>query len=118
MICRTFFCEDCYRNKRPKSGDFYSTYSQKNKEVIHELDYNPPHINRGFTPHYVEILARNSDEVMVEICCTIIGCGITLEKRAEEYYVKVIRRRKVFLSSKDFAILFKRSDYGYRLEDE
>lgn len=118
MICRTFFCEECSKLSRPHSGNYYVLYHSKKKEYsIHQLEYNPERINRGFTPHLVQVMARTKDEVLLELSCCMYSCGIDLEKKGEKFFIKIKIVRRVYMSVKDYEALLNHSDLGYRLID-
>lgn len=119
MICRTFFCLDCYKNGRPKSGDTIVVYKKTtNVLVVGVLGYNVHKIDQGFTPHLIEVVKRQNNLVVVEVMCGVHKCGVFLQKKGKEFEVLYYtdKKKTITLSEESYNTLLARSDYGYRLD--
>lgn len=118
MICRTFFCLDCYKNNRPKSGDYIVLYKKSEKQlIVGYLEYNVHKLEQGFTPHLITVKERKNNLVLIEIICGVGGCGVyvDLDKEQKEVLYYQERKKLVTLSDVSYEVLLNRSDYGYKL---
>lgn len=119
MICRTFFCLDCYKNNRPHSGDYIVLYGKTKKEfLVGYLDYNVHKLEQGFTPHLITVKERKNNLVLIEIICGVGGCGVYVDLQKSEKEVLYFKERKklVTLSDASYEALLNRSDFGYKLD--
>lgn len=73
VITRTGFCQSCYDNQQPISGQKFKVVGSRGAHV-YTLDFNPRF--SGFTPHLYGLRKVIGQNVVFDSICCMEGCGI------------------------------------------
>lgn len=92
VITRVWFCHHCSEKGRPSLGDCFVTKGRTHETfAIHTVTHVIHRDNKGFTPHFIEILKfdRAKSMVHVRVICAMDGCGISVEERKKDYAITI-----------------------------
>lgn len=143
QICRTAFCEECYKRGDPHRNQWYTVFGSHYQAYY--FGFVRSEIRRkktGFTPHLFIKLKQFDGSIVYERICMMNGCGIQMYFKKERltdmtpekiessgltgeplFYAdmtfKIITVKKETMTPSDWSALVMRFKHGtgYELDD-
>jgi len=117
MFCRTMFCQSCFKKNLPDKDILYLVYGQTKGMQIYAEYLSVSRDKLGFTPHLITVIQSGETEVVLEVVCGVVGCGMYAwyDEKLQEWQTYELEKRNVTISIKDFKALYENPDLGYRL---
>jgi len=117
MFCRTFFCDKCFKKNLPDKDILYLVYGQTKGMQIFAEYLSVAKDKLGFTPHLITVLSSDDKQVVLEVVCGVVNCGMYAwyDKDEEGWKTLEKEKRQVTISVQDFKALYEYPDLGYRL---
>ena len=85
MITRLGFCPKCFKEARPKLGNFYITFGGTSQSFIAMRALNSG--RKGFTPHIYEFQRLEDKTIYYSKICCMVGCGAYLAEQDKHTFV-------------------------------
>jgi hypothetical protein len=85
MITRVGFCPKCFKEARPKTGDFYITFGATSKtyKAMRALNNG----RKGFVPTIYQFQRLEGKTIYYSKICCMVGCGAYLAKQDKQTFV-------------------------------
>ena len=118
VICRPFYCDECYTKNRVIEGKLFTVYGSKRQSVF--IIKSSWHGIRGITPHLIffdGIVKDNVFELIVS--CGIHDCGVSIYEIPDNpgnFDVAIKKARVVHLRKEDWEALKTFNDTGFRID--
>lgn len=118
VICRPFYCEDCYNLNRVIEGKLFTVYGTHHQSVfVRKANW---HGIRGITPHMIffdGVIKDNLYEILV--ACSMNDCGIRLFEVPDQpgsFDMEIKKARKVYMKKEEWETLKTFNDKDYRID--
>lgn len=117
MFCRTWFCDKCFKKNLPDKDMLYLVYGQTKGMQIYAEYMSVARDKLGFTPHLITVVQSGEEEVVLEIICGVVGCGMYAwyDEKHQEWKILEKEKKSIIIPVNDFKALYENPDLGYRL---
>lgn len=116
---RTFYCPHCFARGRAKDGDHFVLIDNKGRYEVHTVEF-AERMNRGFTPHVIEMKKSADGNVHFDYTCAMHDCGHFIQwNRDKEHWMVTVFQTKIqkgVMTVKDWNALIGFIDDGFQLE--
>lgn len=85
MITRVGFCPKCFKEARPKVGNFYIVFGTTHQTYVGMKALNNG--RKGFTPHIYQFDRLEGKTVYYSKICCMVDCGAYLAKQKDKTFV-------------------------------
>lgn len=82
IICRTGWCDECAKAKRPEGGNIFKVYGALGGAHMYQVEWKTRWA--GFTPHIYVIHKIIGENVVYDYICGMYECGIVRVANNEE----------------------------------
>lgn len=82
MITRIGFCEKCFKEARPKTGNYFIAFGGKSNTFKGMIaSHNGM---KGFTPHIYQFDKTEGNVLYYSKICCMVGCGAYLKEQKDK----------------------------------
>lgn len=118
IICRTGWCDICAKENRPHTGQHYLVIGATGDYHVREAQRIAPFY--GFTPHLYKKLKVINQDVIVEMCCSMYGCGVQRKEnnvdQCWDYTTIKDQWRRLIIDLKDWnSLVLYKHDFDYEI---
>ena len=92
IVTRVGWCEECAKQHRPKTGDFFLVYGFAHHSFHMEVAERYGRV--GFTPHIYKLDKNLGENVTVLKSCAMYGCGVDRKWDINEYWFYFVKAYK------------------------